>query len=109
MMLVYDVIQGEAKGHIFIYVGINLPESNIKAPAITAKDWQCVDWAIEQRLDYVALSFVRHASDVYELKAKLNAHRRNDNSSHMHVISKIEKPQVIQSVKGIGFSCRLIG
>jgi pyruvate kinase len=41
--------------------GINLPNTKVSIPSITDRDWQCVDWAIENDLDYVALSFVRRA------------------------------------------------
>ncbi|OQR86632.1 pyruvate kinase [Achlya hypogyna] len=78
--------------------GINLPESNIKAPAITKKDWACVEWAMDHDLDYLALSFVRNAAEVNELKAKL----RDANDGHrLHIISKIEKPQAIDNLHEI--------
>ncbi|RHY51805.1 hypothetical protein DYB30_003181 [Aphanomyces astaci] len=77
--------------------GINLPDSDIKAPAITAKDWTCVEWAKANHLDYIALSFVRDAAEVVELKAALGG----DSNSSMHVISKIEKPQAIHNLNAI--------
>ncbi|ETV92291.1 pyruvate kinase, variant [Aphanomyces invadans] len=73
--------------------GINLPDSDIKAPAITDKDWMCVEWAKANHLDYVALSFVRNAAEVVELKAALG--------DGLHVISKIEKPQAIRNLNEI--------
>src|SRR6185295_15473701 len=44
--------------------GMNLPGANISAPALTEKDLQDLDFAIKERLDYVALSFVRRASEI---------------------------------------------
>ena len=44
--------------------GINLPHTNVNVPSITDRDWECVDWAIENDLDYLALSFVRRADDL---------------------------------------------
>src|SRR4030095_2037697 len=38
--------------------GINLPSTSVNIPSITDKDWQCVAWAFEHDLDYLALSFV---------------------------------------------------
>ncbi|CAK4648188.1 unnamed protein product [Aphanomyces euteiches] len=73
--------------------GINLPQSDIKAPAITEKDWECVEWAKANNLDYVALSFVRDAKEVHSLKAALG--------EGLHVISKIEKPQAIRNLNDI--------
>ena len=43
--------------------GINLPNTRVNLPSITDKDWEDVDWAIENDLDYLALSFVREADD----------------------------------------------
>ncbi|KDO25526.1 pyruvate kinase [Saprolegnia parasitica CBS 223.65] len=77
--------------------GINLPESNIKAPAITDKDWACVEWAMAHDLDYVALSFVRNANEVNALKAKLS----ETDGHRLHIISKIEKPQAVDNLHQI--------
>ena len=91
--------------------GINLPESNIKAPAITDKDWTCVEWAVEHELDFLALSFVRHADEVKSLKEKLRsleARKRGvgvlteaDGVQNIGVVSKIEKPQAIANLNSI--------
>src|SRR5271170_1641897 len=51
--------------------GINLPDTTISAPSMTDRDWECVDWAIDQRLDYLALPFVRTANNIKELRAYL--------------------------------------
>src|SRR6185436_12414283 len=51
--------------------GINLPDSKIGAPAITDVDWKCVEWAVENSLDFLALSFVRHADEVHALRRRL--------------------------------------
>ena len=73
--------------------GINLPDSNINTPAITDKDWRDVDWAIENDLDYVALSFVRSADDL----ALLRQHLINK-VSDIHLIAKIEKPEAVKNI-----------
>ncbi len=88
--------------------GINLPESEIKAPAITARDWTCVEWAVENGLDFLALSFVREASEVHELKERLAGMcsvrhdvDRSGWAAMIPVISKIEKPQAVVNLDEI--------
>ena len=76
--------------------GINLPNTPINLPSITERDWQCVDWAIENRLDYLALSFVRKAEDLIELREYLR-----DKVSDIHLIAKIEKAEAIQEIDAI--------
>src|SRR5688572_837707 len=51
--------------------GINLPESQVTVPSITDRDWECVEWAISNDLDYLALSFVRSAKDLHLLREHL--------------------------------------
>jgi pyruvate kinase len=51
--------------------GINLPGVRVSAPSLTAKDHRDLEFALEQRLDYIALSFVREAEDVLDLKARI--------------------------------------
>ena len=76
--------------------GINLPDSHVTVPAITDKDWECVEWAISNDLDYLALSFVRSAKDLHLLRE----HLRNK-ISDIHLVSKIEKPQAIADIDNI--------
>ena len=76
--------------------GINLPNSSIGLPSITEHDWEAVDWAIENDLDYLALSFVRRAD---ELKL-LREHLRNK-VSDIHIIAKIEKSEAMQNIDAI--------
>src|SRR5207247_9726670 len=44
--------------------GINLPDTVVNVPSVTDRDWECADWAIENDLDYLALSFVHRADDI---------------------------------------------
>lgn len=76
--------------------GVNLPNSTISIPSITDRDWQCVDWAIENDLDYLALSFVRRVDDI----ALLRQHLRN-RVSDIHIIAKIEKAEAIKDIDAI--------
>lgn len=76
--------------------GINLPDSQVTVPSITDRDWECVEWAISNDLDYLALSFVRSAKDLHLLRD----HLRNK-ISDIHLVSKIEKPQAIADIDNI--------
>jgi pyruvate kinase len=76
--------------------GINLPDTVVNVPSITDRDWECVDWAIENDLDYLALSFVRTADDLHLLRE----HLRNK-ASDIHLIAKIEKSEALDHIDGI--------
>jgi pyruvate kinase len=77
--------------------GINLPTSSISAPSLTDKDKKDLEYGIELGVDYVALSFVRSALDIHQLKALLP----EDDDHPIRVISKIEKPQAITELEDI--------
>ena len=76
--------------------GINLPDSAVSAPAFTDKDRADALFAIDAKVDAVALSFVRQASDVEELREYLAS-----NGSQLPIISKIEKPQALDNLEAI--------
>lgn len=76
--------------------GINLPGVNVSAPALSDKDRHDVEWAIHNRLDYVALSFVRRADDVRELRRIIEG-----SMSSMKIISKLEKPEAMENLDEI--------
>ena len=76
--------------------GINLPNTRVTVPSITDKDWECVDWAIDNDLDYLALSFVRKADDLKMLRWQLQ--RRH---SEIQIIAKIEKAEALREMDGI--------
>lgn len=72
--------------------GVNVPDTRLKAPALTEKDRRDALWALENGLDYVALSFVRRPADLDELLELLEAapHERPG------VIVKIEKFEALE-------------
>ncbi|MEX0887383.1 MAG: pyruvate kinase [Phycisphaeraceae bacterium] len=92
--LVCQVIHG---GPLSDRKGINLPDTPIAAPSLTPWDRQCVAWAIENELDFLALSFVRKREDVEQLRALLAA----DTARPLPIIAKIEKPQALQDIEAI--------
>lgn len=76
--------------------GINLPGVAVSAPALTAKDLDDLAFGLARRVDYVALSFVRHASDVALLKQRLA-----EAGSSAGVIAKLEKPEALDDLTAI--------
>ena len=80
--------------------GINLPNTVVNVPSITDRDWECADWAIENDLDYLALSFVRKAEDLQLLRQ----HLMNKMAS-IHLIAKIEKGEALREIDAIIENC----
>lgn len=76
--------------------GINLPDTKITLPALTGKDLTDLDFVIEQKLDWVALSFVRNVKDLIILRNKLD-----EKKSKTKIIAKIEKPEAIENIRDI--------
>jgi pyruvate kinase len=75
--------------------GINLPGTDVSAPALTDKDREDAAFALSLGVDYLALSFVRRASDLAELRAML------PEGSRTKLISKIEKPEAMENIEEI--------
>ena len=77
--------------------GVNLPNTNISLPALTEKDIEDAVFAIEQQVDWIALSFVRNSEDLKGLKNLIDKH-----SNHkIPIISKIEKPEALENIDQI--------
>lgn len=76
--------------------GVNLPGADLSISSITAKDRADLAFGLKNKVDYVALSFVRRASDVRELRALL----KKANST-AKIISKIETPQALANIDEI--------
>ncbi len=76
--------------------GVNLPDTKISLPALTEKDIVDLDFIIEQKCDWVALSFVRKVEDIVDLKRRLA--ERNCISK---VIAKIEMPSALDDLRNI--------
>ena len=92
------VIQG---GPLKSKKGVNLPNTNISQPALTEKDKLDALFAIEQQVDWMALSFVRNTEDLKELKDIISKH----SSYKIPIIAKIEKPEAISNIDEIIASC----
>ena len=81
--------------------GVNLPNTNVSLPALTEKDIEVAIFAIKQKVDWIALSFVRNSEDLIELQDLINEH-----SDHkIPIIAKIEKPEAIENIDKIIAYC----
>ncbi|APD06627.1 pyruvate kinase [Flavobacteriaceae bacterium UJ101] len=88
------VIQG---GPLKSKKGVNLPNTKISLPALTEKDVKDAKFACEQQVDWIALSFVRHAQDLEDIKNLIKEY----SDYKIPVISKIEKPEAIDNLDEI--------
>ncbi len=96
--VVCRVIQG---GPLKSKKGVNLPNTNVSLPALTKKDIKDAIFAIEQKVDWIALSFVRTAEDLMELQELIAKH-----SDHkIPIIAKIEKPEGVANIDKIVAFC----
>jgi len=76
--------------------GVNLPNTCISQPSMTEEDILNARFAIENKVDWIALSFVRKANDIAELKKMIKSQK-----SHAGVIAKIEKPEALTEIDSI--------
>jgi pyruvate kinase len=76
--------------------GFNLPNTKISLPCLTPKDLEDLEFALEHELEWIALSFVRSASDIIELKDLISSKGKRSK-----IIAKIEKPEAIQDIDNI--------
>lgn len=85
-------VPGVLKSH----KGINVPTASVSAPALTSKDRRDVQFGIAHGVDYIALSFVKEARDIIELKRILQQKK-----SHAKIIAKIERHEAIKNMEEI--------
>ncbi|MGB0443920.1 MAG: pyruvate kinase [Flavobacteriaceae bacterium] len=105
--LIFEVVDTDKKTSVTARViqggvlkskkGVNLPNTNISLPALTKKDIKDAIFAIEQNVDWIALSFVRHKQDVEDLRQLIKKHAEYD----IPIISKIEKPEALVNIEEI--------
>ncbi|MEP0369150.1 MAG: pyruvate kinase [Cyclobacteriaceae bacterium] len=76
--------------------GINLPNSNVSAPSMTEKDIEDLEFAFQFDLEWVALSFVRTADDIRDIKQRIAKA-----GVRTKVVAKIEKPEAIANIDEI--------
>lgn len=92
-----DVIaRVEIPGTVSDHKGLNLPGVAVSVPALSEKDRKDLRWALRQNADFVALSFVRDASDVNDVRQIMI-----EEGVIVPVIAKIEKPQAVENLPEI--------
>ncbi len=91
--LVCEIVNG---GILTPKKGMNLPGMNLSTPSITEKDFKDLEFVLKHRVDFIALSFVRSANDVVELKKWLTEKGKN-----IPVIAKIEKKEAVDNLREI--------
>jgi pyruvate kinase len=96
--VVAKVIQG---GALKSKKGVNLPNTDISLPALTEKDIRDALFAIRQEVDWIALSFVRHAKDIDDLRKLI----QENTELKIPIIAKIEKPEALANIDEIIENC----
>jgi pyruvate kinase len=88
--------QVEAGGPIASHQGLNLPGTEVPLPAAGRDDLEWVDFAVEQGIDLIAVSFVRRGEDLLPVQRRLRT-----SAADIPVIAKIEKPQAAERAEEI--------
>ncbi len=104
--LVFEVIETNFKDTVKLVTlfggvlssnkGVNLPNTKISLPSLPEKDLIDLEFILTQPVNWIALSFVRSAKDVKELRAKIDA-----KNHPAKIISKIEKPEAVEKIDKI--------
>ncbi len=76
--------------------GINLPFTKVSAPSLTEKDLQDLEFGLKNDIDWIALSFVRKASDIHSLREIIDKHK-----AQSRIVAKIEKPEALSNIDEI--------
>lgn len=84
-------------GLLYESKGINLPNTPLPIPSLTDKDRLDLDWAMEQDVDYIALSFVRRAEDCTEVKNIIKTKNKRKFGRAL-LVAKIEKAEAIENL-----------
>jgi len=109
--LIFEVVSTDKKSEVKAKViqggplkskkGVNLPNTNISLPALTKKDIADAIFAIEQEVDWMALSFVRHSEDLMDLQKLIAEHSKYK----IPIVAKIEKPEAVENIDKIVAHC----
>ena len=109
--LIFEVVSTDKKSDVVAKViqggplrskkGVNLPNTNISQPALTEKDIEDAIFACSLKVDWMALSFVRHAEDLIQLEELIKEH----SDYKIPIIAKIEKPEAVENIDKIVAYC----
>lgn len=104
--LSFTVLKSDGKSEVDVQViyggtlkpnkGVNLPNTKISQPSLTAKDKADLEFILSQNLDWVALSFVRSARDIIELRHLISQQKKDTK-----IVAKIEKPEALKDIDDI--------
>ncbi|WP_296637835.1 pyruvate kinase [Polaribacter sp.] len=105
--LLFEVVSTNKENEVIVKVivggplkskkGVNLPNTAISLPALTEKDMEDAVFAIEQEVDWIALSFVRTPEDLRMLRDLIAQH----SEYRIPVIAKIEKPEAVKNLDAL--------
>ncbi|MDQ3194349.1 MAG: pyruvate kinase [Bacteroidota bacterium] len=76
--------------------GINLPHTKLNLPSLTQRDITDLEFGLENKVDFVAMSFVRHADDITQLRKLIQS--KNES---VPIIAKIERPEAVEHIDSI--------
>lgn len=76
--------------------GINLPNTKVSAPSLTEKDLEDLEFGLKNDVDWIALSFVRSADDIKDLRDRIISAGKD-----CKIMAKIEKPEAIENIEEI--------
>ncbi len=96
--VVCKVVQG---GPLKSKKGVNLPNTKVSLPALTKKDIKDAIFAIGEKVDWIALSFVRTPKDLEELQDLIAKHSEHK----IPIVAKIEKPEAVENIDKIVAFC----
>ncbi|PHQ81480.1 MAG: pyruvate kinase [Phycisphaera sp.] len=94
--------------------GINLPETTLTAPAVGERDWEICQFAVANHFDFFAISFVRKAEEIYDLRKRLEGicsidkDSAEQKGSRIPIVAKIEKPQAVAAIDEIAEAADVI-
>jgi len=91
--VITEVIYG---GYLKSKKGVNLPNTKVSMPSVTQKDWEDLDFGLENNVEWIALSFVRTAEEITKVKEYIA-----NKGKSARVVAKIEKPEAIVNIDEI--------
>lgn len=95
-------VQATLDGVISSSKGVNLPDTAISLPSLTEKDKKDLAFALEQGVDWIALSFVRSEQDIIGLREHINTlSKEKQDYKQVKIVAKIEKPQAVENIDAI--------
>lgn len=104
--LMFEVTETDSKSKVKLKVlfggvlssnkGVNLPQTKISLPCLTPKDLKDLKYVLTQPVNWIALSFVRSAADIKDLKKRIKKAGKM-----MKVIAKVEKPEAVKKISSI--------